>query len=123
MDKILARGMVLRGCHGVLPREKEQAQKFIIDVEMLLDLQPAGTADDLRLTVDYSRVYQVVRAIVEEQSFSLIEALAENIAISLLAEFAVEEVAVTVAKPEAPVEGDFTDFAVQIRRRAVSDPD
>lgn len=123
MDRIMARGIVLRGCHGILPREREQAQKFIIDVEMLLDLRPAGSRDDLSLTVDYSRVYQVVRAIVEERSFFLIEALAENIAAAILAGFAVEEVAVTVSKPEAPVAGEFADFAVQIRRRAVPGTD
>jgi len=117
MDSIIARGLSFQACHGVEPQEKVRAQTFIVDVEIFLDLQAAGCSDDLQLSVDYDRVYHVVRKIVEEKTYNLIEALAEDIAGQLLSTFPpVKAVEVTVYKPQAPVKGDFKYFAVKIKR-------
>ncbi len=119
MDKIIARGLRFKGCHGVLAEEQNTPQEFIIDLELYLDLGPAGLSDNLELTVDYEQVFHAVRRIVENQSYKLIETLAENIAQTILAGFAVSSVEVTVYKPQAPVEGIFDYFAVKIRRKHV----
>jgi len=116
MDRIMARGLRFMGCHGVLPQEKIKAQEFVIDLELTLDLKPAGRMDCLELTVDYSQVYETVKKIVEEKNFNLIEALADNIANEILKGFPVSAVAVTVYKPQAPVKGKFDYFAVSIQR-------
>ncbi len=115
-DKIIAQGMQFFGCHGVLPEEKKKPQPFVVDVEMSLDLAPAGRSDNLADTVSYDEVFHTVRRIVENCSFNLIEALAETIAEKLLSDFAVQEVEVTVYKPQAPVEGKFNYFAIKIKR-------
>ena len=62
--------------------------------------QPAGVDDDLAKSVDYGKVYEAVRQIVESTSFRLLEALAEAISHELLADFEVTEVGVRVRKPE-----------------------
>jgi dihydroneopterin aldolase len=118
MDKIIACGMTFMGCHGVLPQEKDHPQPFGVDLEMYLDLRPAGQQDDLNLTVNYAQVFAQVQKIVEEESYNLIEALAENIAASLLYRFPLTGVKVTVYKPQAPVQGKFKYFAVTIERFA-----
>ena len=87
-DQIVLDGMVFQARHGVHDHEKVTAQRFEVDVELLLDLQPAGLEDDLARTLDYGRVYETVRAIVESTTFNLIETLAEAIAHELLADFA-----------------------------------
>lgn len=118
LDHIALDGMVFQARHGVLEREKVTAQRFEVDVELLLDLQPAGLEDDLERTVDYSRVYETIRTIVESTTFNLIEALAEAIAHELLAEFAaLDEVVVRVRKPEVDLGGPLDFAGVQIRRR------
>ena len=117
-DRILLRGMIFQARHGVHDREKVTAQRFEVDVELLLDLQPAGLEDDLERTLDYSRVYDSVRTIVESTTFNLIEALAEAIAHELLADFAaLDEVEVRVRKPEVKLGGPLDFAGVQIRRR------
>ena len=116
MDKIIARGLKFDGCHGVLAVEQNTPQEFGIDLELYLDLSPAGLTDDLKLTVDYDQVFHCVRKIVENESFKLIETLAENIARTILESFAVTAVEVSVYKPNAPVEGMFDYFAVKILR-------
>jgi dihydroneopterin aldolase len=117
MDSIIARGLTFQGCHGVLPQEKTIPQTFQVDVEIFLDLQPAGIYDDLQKTVDYDQVFHIVEKIVVEESFALIEALAEQIAQSLLSAFSIiNSLEVTVYKPQAPVQGEFGYFAVKIKR-------
>jgi dihydroneopterin aldolase len=118
MDKLIARGMTFMGCHGALPEEKINPQPFKIDLDMYLDLSSAGRQDDLRLTVDYAQVFDQVKKIVEGESYNLIEALAENIAASILYWFPLSGIKVTVYKPDAPVNGEFNYFAVTIERFA-----
>lgn len=116
MDKMLLKGMIFQGCHGVLPEEKKHTQRFQVDVILHLDLTSAGLTDRLEATVDYSQVFQLVRQAVENSSFQLIEALAEHISQVILEVFPVSAVNVTVYKPDAPVEGEFDYFAVELYR-------
>lgn len=120
-DRILLDGMTFEARHGVYDHEKATAQRFEVDVELLLDLQPAGLEDDLERTLDYGRVYETVRTIVESTTFNLIEALAEAIAHELLADYpALEELEVRVRKPDIKLGGPLRSAGVQIRRRRSS---
>ncbi|MHB8959503.1 MAG: dihydroneopterin aldolase [Candidatus Limnocylindrales bacterium] len=117
-DRILIEGMVFEGTHGVYPEEQVTPQPFEVDVELALNLQPAGMADDLALTVDYGRVFDVCRQIVESTRFNLVEALAEAIAEELLTGFrVVDSVTVRIRKPKVQLGGTFRSVGVEIRRR------
>jgi len=116
MDKIILPSMEFYGFHGVLPREKEVGQPFIIGVELFLDLKPAGISDDLAKTINYAEVFQEIKSIAEEESFHLIEALAQAIAQMLLKKYPVEKVKVTVDKPFAPLPGGHLPARVEIVR-------
>ena len=118
-DRILLEGMVFFGRHGALPAERELGQRFVVNVEMRLDLQPAGTTDDLAKTVDYGEVHRLVRSIVEGEPVNLIEAVAEKVAASVLKHHqSVDEVRVKVAKPDVRL-GDtvLESAAVEVLRR------
>jgi dihydroneopterin aldolase len=106
----------LEGRHGVHDWEQVTPQPFEVDVELALNLQPAGTDDDLTQTIDYGRVYDVVRPIVESTSFQLLEALAEAISHELLATFPIDEVRVRVRKPAVKLGGPVDYAGVEIRR-------
>ena len=116
-DRIVLHDMVFMGRHGVHEREQQEDQPFHVDVELALDLHPAGIDDDLTRTVDYGAVFETCRAIVESTRFQLIEALAEAIAHELIADFPVDEVTVRVRKPNAPIDGTFAYAGVEIQRR------
>lgn len=117
MDKIILEGMEFYGYHGVLAEEQALGQRFVIDVELCLDLGPAGRADDPDMTVNYARVFEQVQKIVEGRPCRLIESVAEAVAAEILERFPVSEVAVRVKKPQAPVPGHFAWMAVEVRRR------
>lgn len=117
MDKITLKNLAFYGYHGLLPQEKILGQKFFIDLELFLPLHQAGSTDNVDKTVNYAEVYQTVKNIVENERYNLLEALAESMAQTILERFfQVEQVAVQVKKPEAPVQGIFEYFSVTIKR-------
>ncbi len=122
-DEVLLEGLRFYAYHGVNPEEKAQGQRFVVDIALRTDLRPAGETDDLARTVSYSAVYKRVKAVVEGLPRDLIEAVAEEIARVILAEFPpVRAVTVAVRKPEAPIKGAILDAAgvriVRTRRGA-----
>lgn len=120
-DRIVLANMVFQARHGVADREKVEAQRFEVDVELGVDLQPAAVEDDLERTVDYGPVYETVRQIVESTTYNLIEALAEAICHELLSEYSrVREVTVRVRKPEVRLGGPLDYAGVEIRRQRSS---
>ena len=112
----MLRNIQLEGRHGFYDHEREVPQPFEVDVELLLDLQPAGIADDLAESIDYARVYGLVRTIVETASFRLLEAMAEAISHEILAQFPVVEVGVRVRKPAVQLGGPLDYAGVEIWR-------
>lgn len=108
--------MRFEGRHGYYDHELANPQPFQVDVELRLNLQPAGVDDDLDKSVDYARVYGAVRQIVESTSFRLLEALAEAIGHELLSEFAVTEVGIRIRKPEVDLGGPLDFAGVEIWR-------
>ena len=116
-DRIILDGMEFEGTHGVYPEEQTTPQPFEVDVELARNLQPAGLADDLGQTIDYARVFDTCRQIVESTRFNLVEALAEAIAHELLAEFPADEVTVRVRKPAVQLGGRLHRVGIEIRRR------
>ncbi|MEW6424487.1 MAG: dihydroneopterin aldolase [Bacillota bacterium] len=115
-DRIILRGMEFYGYHGVLPQERELGQRLAVDLEMFLDLTEAGRRDDLSRTVDYAKVFRLVKELVTGSSRQLLETVAEDIAAAVLERFPVAEVVVRVKKPAAPLPGRLEYVAVEIRR-------
>ena len=118
MDTIELRGLTYYGYHGAFAEEQRLGQRFVVSLTLGLDLQPAGQHDDLDQTVDYGKVAETVRGIVEGPPFRLIEALAEALASAILGGFSrVDRVTVRVEKPSAPVPAAAAGtIAVQIVR-------
>jgi dihydroneopterin aldolase len=116
-DRITIRGIRGIGNHGVFEHERTDGQPFVVDVVLTLDTSRAGRTDDLAQTVDYGAVATDVHALIVGEPVDLIETLAERIAESCLRWDAVDQVEVTVHKPQAPIEVPFDDVEVSIVRR------
>lgn len=108
--------MIFYTYHGVYATERELGQRLGVDVELHLDLAKPGAGDDPEITPNYAEVYTLVREIVEERTFALLEAIAEAIAGELLAAYELRLVVVRVRKPNPPV-GGLLDYAeIEITR-------
>jgi len=115
-DRIELRGLRALGTHGALAQEQERAQPFEVDLDVELDLGPAGRSDDLADTVDYGSVVGLVADVVSGEPAALLEHLAQRIADGVLADGRVDAVVVTVRKLRPPVPADLDHVAVTIRR-------
>ncbi len=109
-------GLRARGHHGVYDLERSRGQEFVVDVALELDLDRAARTDDLADTVDYGRLAGALVEIVGGAPVHLIETLADRLATACLADRRVLAATVTVHKPQAPIEHEFTDVAVTLRR-------
>lgn len=116
VDRLTLSGMKFYSHSGLLSFEKDVGQLFEIDVDCYLDLQKATKSDRIGDTVNYPLLFEVVREIMEQSSFNLMERLAGKIAGKVLKDFPVEKVTVRCRKPRVPVKG-FIDFAeIEITR-------
>ena len=117
-DRIELRGLRSVGTHGVLVEEQERAQPFEVDLDLAVDLRPAGVSDSLADTVDYGAVADVVAATVSgTRSFALLEALAWHVADAVLGvDHRITAVTVVLRKLRPPVAVDIDTVGVRVVR-------
>ncbi|ULT57149.1 dihydroneopterin aldolase [Neobacillus drentensis] len=117
MDKIYVNKMEFYGYHGVFPEENRLGQRFIVDLAVSVDLKKAGITDELKFSVNYGELYKVCKEVVEGKPYKLLEAVAEEIAASIIRIFPlVMNVTVKVIKPDPPIPGHYKSVAVEITR-------
>ncbi len=117
LDRVSLAGLRVYAYHGVLPGERQYGQEFVIDVVLWLDTRAAAAADDLALAADYSAIAGRIARLASGPPVQLIETLAQRLADGCLAEPAVQEVEITVHKPQAPIPHRFADVSVTIQRK------
>jgi len=100
---ITIEGIELRGRCGVTPEERAVGQTLVVDVRLEPATFASALSDELADTVDYGRLVDVVRAVVEGGEFRLLERLATVIADEIWSEFAPLLLEVAVTKPAPPV--------------------
>ncbi|WP_042228092.1 dihydroneopterin aldolase [Paenibacillus popilliae] len=116
-DRMQLHRMEFFGKHGVFAEERTLGQRWIVDLDLQIDLQKAGQSDKLEDSVHYGEVFYSVKSIVEEQSYLLVEALAERIAETLLDGYPAIQVAhVRVTKPHPPFDIHFQGVTIDITR-------
>jgi len=117
-DRIELRGLRAVGTHGVLAEEQVRAQPFEVDLDLGVDLRPAGVSDALADTVDYGAVADVVVATVAgPRSFALLEALAGHVADAVLElDQRITQVIVVLRKLRPPLAVDMETVGVRVVR-------
>jgi dihydroneopterin aldolase len=117
-DRIQLRGLRATGVHGLLPEERTRAQPFELDLDLAVDLAPAGASDRLEDTVDYGAIAErAVRVVTESAPRDLLETLAETVAGTVLAaDRRIEAVTVTLKKLRPPLAVDVSTVGVTISR-------
>jgi len=77
-DLLHLHGLRFFGHHGVSAAERRAGGEFAVDLEVEADTARAMVTDDVADTVNYVDLYGVVRTIVEEGEFHLLEAMASG---------------------------------------------
>ena len=114
MDVIRLKEITIFPRLGTGELEKEWVQKVTLDVELYLDLAAAGSSDDLQETIDYQRIYELVREVSDARKYHLIEALAQRIGGEIQTRFSVERVVVRVRKLSLPFDAHLSCIEVEM---------
>src|SRR5579871_2904788 len=116
-DTVFVSGLLIHAHHGVMEHESKVGQRFMLDLELSIDLKDAARSDKLVDTVSYAAIVETASRAFTAQSHRLVEAAAGAVADALLKGFAaVTTVKVTVRKPHAPIAAIFADVGVTLLR-------
>ena len=104
MDVIIINDLEIFSNHGVLKEENVLGQKFLISAHIYLDTRKAGSTDDINDSVDYSQICHLIKTIMENNTFKLIETAAEKLSHDILMQYSrISRVVLEVKKPWAPI--------------------
>ena len=115
-DLLRLEGMRFFGHHGCLADERSAGVHLDVDVEVRTDTREAARTDRVEDTIDYARLVEKCRRVVEDGSYHLVETVAERLAEGLLEEPKVASVRVRVAK-RPPLAVAVDRFSVTVERR------
>jgi dihydroneopterin aldolase len=116
-DTIFIRGLVVHAHHGVMPHETKVGQRFVIDLELSVDLSGPSQTDRLADTVSYADVVETATGAFVDQNYRLVERAAGAVADAILSAFPrVTTVTIVVHKPHAPIAAIFDDVGVRLTR-------
>ena len=97
--KILINNLIIQASVGVYEHEKQNKQKIIVNVELLLSNDSEPKQDNLESTQDYSQFRKCLIDIIQSQHFQLLEVLVEKIHSTLIENNYVIGAKVNISKP------------------------
>lgn len=116
MAIISIEGMEFFAYHGCFKEEQLIGTKFIIDVFLDVDTENAEETDDLKETVNYQEVYQLVKMEMQQTS-KLLEHVGRRILNSIKKQFPqVEQASLKIRKMNPPLGGkmDFVSLNLEL---------
>ena len=104
--------------HGVLPEETANGQYFYVSAVITCDFAKAAKNDDLTETIDYGTVCHFIDRFMKENTFKLIETVADRLSDEILKEFPrITEITLEVSKPDAPIGLPFENVSVKTTKK------
>jgi dihydroneopterin aldolase/D-erythro-7,8-dihydroneopterin triphosphate epimerase len=102
LDRVHIRDLSVSGILGINPDERVHRQKILITATLFVDTRPAAASDEIADAVNYRTVSKRLIAHVERGEPMLVERLvSELVDVCFDADDRIEEVEMTVEKPDA----------------------
>jgi dihydroneopterin aldolase len=100
-DRIFLRGLTAECIIGFIDWERRVRQTVVVDLEIPVDCRHAALTDEVADTVDYKKVAKRILAFIEASEYKLVETLAQRLALTVLEEFGLEWLRISINKPGA----------------------
>lgn len=118
MIKMRMTNMMFYGFHGYYEYEREQGQKFFLDVELQVDENTIGDLNKFEEAANEARVYEIVKGFVENRRFSVLAELGITIADAILERITfAREAIVRIRKPSVAIAGCIDYVETEIVRK------
>ena len=113
--KLFIDGLEVFSNHGLFAEEKRLGQKFIFNIECLVDYSKAMVSDEMTDSVSYADIADVIYKTSTENTFNLLERLAGEVVKNIFKTFPeVEEIKLVINKPSAPITYNFKGCGVKL---------
>jgi len=116
MDRVILSGVRCSMRVGVTQEERRTPQECQVDVELEADLSRPMRTDDLRDTLDYSRVHAIVHGLSQEEEFELLERFAGRLEDELRRTMSFGSITIRVKKLRPPLPGVLDYAGIEVRR-------
>lgn len=113
-DVVFLRGLAIETTIGFFEWERHVKQTVVLDLEIPVDCAKAASTDTVDNTVDYKSIAKRCIDFVSGAEFHLVETLAHKLAMTLLDEFPIAWIRMSLNKPGA-IRGS-RDVGVSIER-------
>ena len=115
MGRIKLSGMEFFSHHGYYDDEITRGNKFIVDLNIDLDISGPGETDDLEAALNYESIYELVKAEMAVRS-NLLEHAAQRMVNKIKHEFPeIDTIELTVSKFNPPLKGIVQKVCVTIK--------
>jgi len=99
MNSIFIQDLKVKTKLGVPDWERLSPQSVLIDIEIALPNHANFNSDNIQDTIDYGEVCAMVERLLGEQTFKLVETMAEQICQHILQDFKAPWVRIKISKP------------------------
>ena len=101
MDTLYIKDLALTTVIGVYAWERRIHQTILVSLEFSVDIKQAASNDDINQALDYATLAEQLQLFASNNSYQLIETLAENMAQLLLSQFPIKHLRLQLSKPGA----------------------
>jgi dihydroneopterin aldolase len=116
LDIVFISGLIASTTIGVYDHERNTRQDLIIDLELGYDARKAGVSDSFEDALDYAAISRRAQDFVEQTSYYLIEAVAEQLSQILFDEFPIMQLKIKITKPRAVDIADAVGIIIERNR-------
>ncbi|MBU4349231.1 dihydroneopterin aldolase [bacterium] len=115
-DILIVKGATFWATHGYYQEENKFGQKFIVDVEVNVDMKKQCETDELDKGYSYVTIYNIIKKVIVGEQHKLLQRIAQRIADEVIKSYPVNQVKVIVKKPHVAIGGIVDYTAVQVVR-------
>ena len=100
-DTIFINDLAVTTLIGILPHERVQKQKLILDVSLTTDFTAAAESDDMRDGISYADIADTIVAFAAQAEYGLLERFGQELINRLFSDFPAKSIELKITKPGA----------------------
>ena len=117
MDKIYLKNIKIYAYHGCMEEEKKIGSNYLVNLIVDADLSMSCKSDELKDTVDYVALLDIVKNQMKIRS-NLLENIADRVVNKIISKFpTVRKAVVKIAKLNPPINGDTDEVVIRREKK------
>ena len=117
MDKIYLKNIKIYAYHGCMEEEKKIGSNYLVNIIVHSDLSMSCKSDELKDTVDYVALLDIVKKQMKMRS-NLLENVADRVVNKIISKFpSVKKVVVKIAKLNPPINGNVDEVVIRREKK------